>query len=56
MQSASSSATAERFPHNALQLRRDEITTSASKLEAQLQTAPVEQFRENRNIVEQSTC
>jgi hypothetical protein len=47
----SRSTTAGHLPHNVLELRRVETTTSASQLEAHLQTAPVEQFPENHDIV-----
>lgn len=50
------STTAGLPPHRALQLRRDEITTAASQLEAHLQPASVKQFQENHNIVWQSAC
>jgi hypothetical protein len=52
----SCSTTAGHLPHSALELRHAETTTSASQLEAHLQAAPVEQFPENHNIVEQSAC
>jgi hypothetical protein len=45
----SCSTTAGHLPHSALELRR------ASQLEAHLH-APVEQFPENHDIVEQSAC
>jgi hypothetical protein len=41
-------------PHSALELHLAKTTTSAWKLEAYLQASPVEQFPENRDIVEQS--
>jgi hypothetical protein len=50
------STTAGHLPPSALVLRRAETTTSASQLEAHLQAAPVEQFSENHDIVEQSAC
>jgi hypothetical protein len=52
----SHSTTAGHLSHSALQLRRAETTTSASQLEAHLQAAPVEQFPENHDTVEQSAC
>jgi hypothetical protein len=47
----SHSTTAEQPPHRALQLRRDEITTAASQLEAYIQAASAKQFQQNHNIV-----
>jgi hypothetical protein len=41
------------FPHRGLELRCAETTTSASQLEASLEAAPIEQFPENHDIVEQ---
>jgi ferredoxin len=52
----SCSTTVGHLPHSALELRRAETTTSASQLEAHLQAAPVEQFPEYHDIVEQSAC
>jgi hypothetical protein len=37
-------------------LRRAETSTSASRLEAHLQAASVEQFPDNHDIVQQSAC
>jgi hypothetical protein len=54
--SMSRSTTAGHLPHSALEFRRAETTISASQLEAHLQAAPVEQFPENHDIVEQSAC
>jgi hypothetical protein len=48
--------TAGHLPDSALELRRAETTTSVSQLEAHLQAAPVKQFSENHDIVEQSAC
>jgi hypothetical protein len=48
------STTAGHLPHSALELLHAETTTSASWLEAHFQAALVEQFPENRDIVEQS--
>jgi hypothetical protein len=39
-----------------MDLRHAETTTSASQLEAHLQAAPVEQFPENHDIIEQPAC
>jgi hypothetical protein len=39
-----------------LELHRGGTTTSASQLEAHLQVAPEEQFQENHDINEHSTC
>jgi hypothetical protein len=50
------STTAGHHLHSALKLRRVESTTSASQLEARPQAAPVDQFLENLNTVEQSAC
>jgi hypothetical protein len=44
------------FPHNDLEVRRAEATASASQLEWRLRPAPVQQFSENCDIAEQSTC
>jgi hypothetical protein len=52
----SRSTTAGHLLHSALELRRTETTTSASQLEAHLQAAPVEQFPQNHDIIEQSVC
>jgi hypothetical protein len=52
----SHSTTAGHLPHSALELRRTETTTSSSQPEAHLQAAPVEQSKENHDIVEQSAC
>jgi hypothetical protein len=49
----SRSTTTGHIPHSALELRRAVTTSSASQLEAHLQAAPVEQFPENHDIVEQ---
>jgi hypothetical protein len=48
----SRSTTVGHLPHSALELRRAETTTSASHLEAHLQTALVELFSENHDISE----
>jgi hypothetical protein len=52
----SRSTTVRHLPHSALELRRAETTTSASQQEAHLKAAPVEQFQENHDIVEESAC
>jgi hypothetical protein len=48
--------TARHILHSVLKLSHAETTTSTSQLEAHLQVALVEQFPENHDIVEQSTC
>jgi hypothetical protein len=48
------SATAGHVPHTAREFCHAEITASAPQLEAHLQAAPVEQFPENDDIVQQS--
>jgi hypothetical protein len=55
-QDMSLSNTAGHLPHSALELNRAETTTSASQLEAHHQAAPVGQFPENHDIIEQSAC
>jgi hypothetical protein len=50
------STTTGHLPHSALGLRHAETTTSVSQLEAYLQVSPVDQFPENRDIVEKSVC
>jgi hypothetical protein len=50
----SRSAIAGQFLHSALEFRPAVTTISASKLEAQLQAAPVTEFPENQHIFEQS--
>jgi hypothetical protein len=52
----SRSTSAGHLPYSALERHRAETITSATQLEAQLQAAPVEQFSENHDIVEQSAC
>jgi hypothetical protein len=42
--------------HSAMELCHAETITSASRLEAHLQTNSVEQFPENHNISEHSAC
>jgi hypothetical protein len=46
--------TAGHVPHNALEFRSAETTSSVPHLQAHLEAAPVEQFPENHDIIERS--
>jgi hypothetical protein len=48
------SVAARCLPHSVPELHHAETTTTASQLETHLQAAPVEQFPENHDIIDQS--